>query len=127
MNDAPAPSRRDTTRPTAPFVETLPSPSALITRRVASDAASVVVAIAGDVGAHDATVLHHWVRTEIDNSRTEQPQIVVVILTEVTSFAPGLPEALHALRRHAREIGVGLHLLDFGRSGLHRILQDERS
>jgi hypothetical protein len=111
----------------ASTVETLPSPSASITRRVASDAASVVLAVAGEVGSHDATVLDRAVRTELAAGGRGEPRIVVVILTEVASFTPALPDALVALRARARELGVGLHLLDFGRSGLARILQEGRS
>jgi hypothetical protein len=108
-------------------LETIPSPSAVITRRVASDAASVVLAVAGEVGAHDATVLDRSVRAELAAGDSGEPRIVVVILTEITSFTPALPDVLVALRDRARELGRGLHLLDFGRSGLQRTLQEKRS
>jgi hypothetical protein len=147
---APPPRRsgRDGPTPLAwpePVLTTVPAPNVHITCRRVKDLGSVAISVSGDVGAHDAAVLSSLLHTELEahdpagpappaspvvaslaERSAEPPQVLVVDLSEVSSYTPALPNLLLVARDRARGLGVGLHLLDLGTSGLGVLTTDVR-
>jgi hypothetical protein len=98
----------------------VPSPSARVHRRDLGDGAGVVFTVAGAVGHHDAAVLSRCLHAELAavTGAGTPPRVIVVDLTDVESYGSELVDLLACAEERATTVGIGVHVLELGRSGL---------
>jgi anti-anti-sigma regulatory factor len=96
------------------------APAASIDVHHVDAAGGVIITVVGAIGCHDAAVLSRHLHAELD----ADPTVVVVNLSRVSSCGQAGREVLAAARERARATGVGLHLVDLGRTVAREWLTD---